>query len=130
MGDGSAPSVVGTVVVCPEDALLTGSQVARSESGRSVGSAVGRSEDGLSVGSSEPPQASSSNGRSSARAKIPRKSRESLGQPGGGVLDGLGPPVEAGQTFEDDRRLSTWATTSSLLRPAFCSKPASSTVSS
>ena len=66
VGDGSAPSVVGTMVICPEDALLTGSP-------------VGRSEDDLSVGSSEPPQASSSNGRSSARAKIPRKSGESLG---------------------------------------------------
>ena len=49
--------------------------VDRSESGKFVGSSVDRSEDGPSVGSSEPPQASSSNGRSSARAKIPRKSR-------------------------------------------------------
>ena len=57
---GTALSVVGSGGVCPEDALLSGSLVARSE-------------DSPSAGSSEPPQASSSNGRSSARAKIPRK---------------------------------------------------------
>ena len=62
VGDGSALAVVGAAVVCPEDALLSGSLVASSE-------------DGPSAGSSEPPQASSSNGRSSARAKTPRKSR-------------------------------------------------------
>ena len=49
LGDGSAPSVVG--------------------------SAVARSEDDSSVGSSEPPQARSSNGRISAKAKRPRKRR-------------------------------------------------------
>ena len=45
VGDGSALSVVGPAVGCPEDALLSGSSVARSESGRSVASAVARSED-------------------------------------------------------------------------------------
>ena len=70
VGNGSAFSAVGPGVICPEDALPSGSPVARSESGRSVG-AVGRSEDG----SSEPPQATSINGRSSAMAKTPRKRR-------------------------------------------------------
>ena len=52
---------------------MSDSAVARCESGMSVGSVVARSEDGTAVGSSEPPQASSSsNGRSSARAKIPK----------------------------------------------------------
>ena len=37
-----------------------------------VGSAVARSEDGPSVGSSEPPQATSSTSRISAKAKTPR----------------------------------------------------------
>ena len=49
VGDGSAPSVVGAAVICPEDVLPSGS--------------------------SESPQASSSNGRSNARAKIPKKRR-------------------------------------------------------
>ena len=62
VGDGSAPSVVGAAVICPEDVLPSGSSVARSE-------------DGPSVGSSESPQASSNGRRISARAKIPRKSR-------------------------------------------------------
>ena len=62
VGDGLALSVVGAAVVCPEDVLLSGSSVARSE-------------DRPPVGSSEPPQASSSNGRSNARAKIPKKRR-------------------------------------------------------
>ena len=75
LGDGSALGVVVSGVVCPEDDMPFGSSVARSGSGRSVGSAVARSEDGSSVGSSEPPQANNSNGRSSVRAKIPRKSR-------------------------------------------------------
>ena len=56
-----------------ESGMSVGSAVARSESGMSVGSAVARA--GRSVGSSEPPQASSSNGRSSASAKTPSKSR-------------------------------------------------------
>ena len=58
VGDGSALAVVGAAVVCPEDALPSGSLVARSE-------------DGPSVGSSEPPQAS--NGRISARQRLPGK---------------------------------------------------------
>ena len=58
-----------------ESGMSVGPVVARSESGMSVGSAVARPDDGASVGSSEPPQASSSNGRSSARAKMPRKRR-------------------------------------------------------
>ena len=65
VGDGSALSVVGSGGVCPEDALLSGSLVALSE-------------DSPSAGSSEPPQASSSNGRISARAKIPMKRRADL----------------------------------------------------
>ena len=74
VGDGAAPSVVGGVVVCSEDAMPSVSPVAPSESGRSVGSAVARSDAGASVGSSEPPQASSSNGRSNIRAESPRNS--------------------------------------------------------
>ena len=72
VGGSPDPGVEGVAAV---EAGVSGSSVARCESGRSVGSAVARSEDGPSVGSSEPPQASSINGRSSARAKIPRKSR-------------------------------------------------------
>ena len=81
VGDGSGPSVGDAVVVCPEDALPFSSPVVRPESGRSVGSAVSRSEDGPSVGSSEPPQASSTNGRISARARTPRKRRGILISP-------------------------------------------------
>ena len=70
VGASPDPGVDG---VRPGEAVVSGSSVGRSESGMSVGSAVARSKDGTAVGSSEPPQASSSsNGRSSARAKIPR----------------------------------------------------------
>ena len=62
-------------MVCPEDVLLSGSSVALGVGDGSATSVVGRFEDGPFAGSSEPPQASGSNGRSSARAKIPRKGR-------------------------------------------------------
>ena len=61
VGDGSVPSVVGAAVICPEDALPSGSSVALSEDGPSA------------VGSSKPPQARSSNGAISAKAKTPRR---------------------------------------------------------
>ena len=64
---------LGVEDVRAEEAGVSDSVVARCESGVPVGSTVARSKDVPSVGSSEPPQASSSNGRSSARAKIPRK---------------------------------------------------------
>ena len=69
---GASPAL-GVEDVRAEEAGVSDSAVARSESGMSVGSAVARA--GRSVGSSEPPQASISNGRSSARAMTPRKRR-------------------------------------------------------
>ena len=64
-------SVAAGTVVALGAVVAAGADVATGAAGTSVA----RSDDGASVGSSEPPQASSSNGRSSARAKIPRKSR-------------------------------------------------------
>ena len=64
VGDGAATSVVGSAII-----LGVGDGAATSV----VGSAVVWPEDALTSGSSEPPQASSSNGRITTRTEIPRK---------------------------------------------------------
>ena len=74
MAVGVAPDA-GVEGVRVGEAGVSGSSVALSELGRSVGAAAARPEDGPSVDSSEPPQASTSNGISSARVKRPRKRR-------------------------------------------------------